>query len=103
MTLLTADKQTLVQAIHDIVAEMPLGQTAQLYEFALFLQTRPHAWAMPIEGEDDVEADEAIWAAQFAETDEDKLAALVTAVEAEIQEGQVWPMFDEHGEFIERV
>lgn len=56
-----------------------------------------------MESEVAIAADEAVWAAQFAATDEDKLAALVTAVEAEIQEGQVWPMFDECGEFIERV
>ncbi|MBO9370460.1 MAG: hypothetical protein J7575_05145 [Chloroflexi bacterium] len=45
--------------------------------------------------------DEAIWDAQFAATDDDKLAALVAAVEMEISEGKALPMFDEHGRFIE--
>ena len=44
---------------------------------------------------------EALWDAQFAATDDDKLAALVALVEAEINEGKPLPMFDERGEFIE--
>jgi hypothetical protein len=35
---------------------------------------------------EEIAADEAIWDAQFAETDDDKLAALVAAVEAEMNE-----------------
>ena len=39
---------------------------------------------------------------QFSATDDDALAALVAAVEGEINEGKILPMFDEHGEFLER-
>jgi hypothetical protein len=70
----------------------------QLYQFALFLKTHP----LPTEETfEEIVTDEAIWETQFAATDDDKLAALVAAVEAEIGEGKVLPMFDEHGAFIE--
>jgi len=84
-----------IKAIAKVAATMPLARTVQLYEFALFLKTHP----LP-SGEtfDDVAADEALWNAQFAATDDDKLAA---SVEAEINEGGTLPMFDERGEFIE--
>jgi hypothetical protein len=36
-------------------------------------------------------------------TADDKLAALVAAVESDINEGIVLSMFDEHGEFIEHL
>ena len=52
---------------------------------------------------EEIAADEALWDAQFAATDNGKLAALVAAVEAEINEGKTLPMFDEHGEFIEHL
>ena len=48
-----------------------------------------------------IAADEALWDAQFAATDDGKLAALAASVEAEINEGKTLPMFDERGEFIE--
>ena len=70
----------------------------QLYEFALFLKTNP----LPTEETfEQIVADEAIWDAQFAATPDEKLAALVASVEAEINSGNTLPMFDEHGEFIE--
>jgi len=88
----------LTKAIADIAATLPLARTVQLYQFALFLKTHP----LPTEETfEETAADEAIWDTQFAATDHDKLAALVAAVEAEIDEGKVMPMFDEHGEFIE--
>ncbi len=89
----------LVKAISGIAAALPTPRTMQLYEFALFLNTHP------LPGEeflDDIAADEAIWDAQFASTDDHKLAALISAVEIEIGEGRVFPMFDEQGEFIDR-
>jgi len=90
----------LIKAITDIAATMPLARTVQLYQFALFLKTHP----LPTEETfEETAADEAIWDAQFAATDDDKLAGLVAAVEAEMNEGKVLPMFDEHGEFIEHV
>lgn len=55
----------------------------------------------PKELYEEIAADEALWDAQFAETDDGKLAALVAAVEAEINSGKTLPMFDDHGEFIE--
>ena len=77
---------------------MPLARTLQLYEFALFLKSHP----LPAEETfEEIAADEARWDAQFAATNDDRLAALVASVEAEINEGQTLPMFDEHGEFIE--
>lgn len=89
----------LVKAISDIAAAMPLARTVQLYQFALFLKTHP----LPTEETfEEVAADEALWDAQFATTDDDKLAALIVAVETEINEGNTLPMFDEHGEFIEQ-
>ena len=70
----------------------------QLNEFALFLKSHP----LPAEETfEEVAADEALWDAQFAATADDKLAALVTSVEAEINKGKTLPMFDERGEFIE--
>lgn len=89
----------LVKAISEIAAPMPLARTVQLYEFALFLKSHP----LPAEETfEEVVADEALWDAQFAATDDDKLAALVASVEAELNEGKTVPMFNEHGEFVER-
>ncbi len=88
----------LIKAIANIAATMPLARTVQLYQFALFLKTHP----LPTEETfEEIVTDEAIWETQFAATDDDKLAALVAAVEAEIGEGKVLPMFDKHGAFIE--
>jgi len=89
----------LVKAISDIAAAMPLARTVQLYQFALFLKTHP----LPTEETfEEIAVDEARWDEQFAATDDNKLAALAAAVEAEISGGKTLPMFDEHGEFIER-
>lgn len=88
----------LVKAIADIATTMPLARTVQLYQFALFLKAHP----LPTEETfEEIAADEALWDTQFAATDDDKLAALITAVETEINEGKTLPMFDERGEFIE--
>ena len=88
----------LVKAITEIARAMPLARTLQLYEFALFLKSHP----LPTEETfEEVAADEALWDTQFAATADDKLAALVASVEAEINEGKTLPMFDERGEFIE--
>lgn len=88
----------LVKAIADIATTMPLARTVQLYQFALFLKAHP----LPTEETfEEIAADEALWDTQFAATDDDKLAALAAAVEAEINEGKTTPMFDEHGEFVE--
>jgi len=87
-----------VKAISELAAEMPVFRVAQLYEFALFLQSRPLPEEETLE---DILADEALWDAQFAATDDAKLAELVAAVEAEIDEGKTTPMFDSHGNFQE--
>jgi hypothetical protein len=87
-----------VKAITDIATTMPLVRTVQLYQFALFLKTNP----LPTEETfEEIAADEAQWDTQFAATADEKLAALVATVEAEINEGKTLPMFDEHGEFVE--
>jgi len=88
----------LVKAITEIAAAMPLARTVQLYEFALFLKSHPLPAEETFEA---IAADEALWDAQFAATDDDRLAALVASVEAEINAGETLPMFDERGEFIE--
>ena len=89
----------LVKAIAEIAAAMPMTRTAQLYEFALFLESHPLPAEETLEA---IAADEAQWNAQFAATDDDKLAYIVASVEAEINAGKTSPMFDECGEFIER-
>jgi len=89
----------LVKAITEIAASIPLVRRVQLYEFALFLESHPLPAEETLEA---VAADEALWDKQFAATDDDKLARLIASVEAEISENKTQPMFDEHGEFIER-
>lgn len=87
-----------IKAIAEIAASMPPARTVQLYEFALFLKSHP----LPSEETfEEIVADEAIWDAQFSATADDKLAALIASVEADINEGKTLPMFDERGEFIE--
>jgi len=86
-----------VKAITEIATAMPLPRTVQLYEFALFLKTHP----LPVEETfEEIAEDEALWDAQFAATKDEKLAALMESVEAEINAGKTLPMFDERGEFI---
>ncbi|NUO82478.1 hypothetical protein HUU05_20580 [candidate division KSB1 bacterium] len=48
---------------------------------------------------EEIAADEKLWEEQFAATSDEKLAALVASVEAEIEAGQTLPMFDERGKF----
>jgi AraC-like DNA-binding protein len=92
------EQQELIKAITRVAETMPPIRVRQLYEFALFLQTHP----LPTEETlADIEADEAVWEAQFAATDTDKLARLVASVEKEIAESGTLPMFDERGEFVE--
>lgn len=89
-----------IKAISEIAAAMPLARIVQLYEFALFLKTNP----LPTEETfEQIVADEAEWDAQFAATSDEKLEALVAAVDAEIDSGKTMAMFDERGEFIERL
>ena len=88
----------LVKAINDIATAIPLARAVQLYQFALFLKTHP----LPNEEIfEEIATDEALWEEQFEATDNGKLAALVAAVETEINEGKTLPMFDEYGEFLE--
>ncbi len=98
VTKIQQTQADLVKAIADIATTMPLARTMQLYQFARFLQTHP----LPIEETfEEIAVDEALWDTQFAATSDDKLAALIAAVETEINAGKTLPMFDEHGEFIE--
>jgi hypothetical protein len=89
----------LVKAIAEIARSMPWARTAQLYEFALFLESHPLPAEETLEA---IAADEAQWDAQFSATDDRKLSKLVAYVEAEINAGKTSPMFDENGKFIER-
>ena len=97
---MSAQAQTdYVRAIAEIAAAMPLARTVQLYEFALFLKSHP------LPAEETFEAiaeDEALWDAQFAATDDHKLAALAESVESELDAGGTLSMFDERGKFVER-
>lgn len=87
-----------MNAITEIAQAMPLARILQLYEFAIFLKSHP----LPTEETfEDLAADEALWDSQFAATADDKLAALVASIEAEINEGKTLPMFDAPGKFIE--
>lgn len=79
-----------VKAISELAAEMLVFRAAQLYEFALFLKSPPLPDEETLE---DILADEALWDAQFAATDDAKLAELVAAVEAEIAEGNTTSTF----------
>ncbi len=88
----------LVKEISEIAAAIPLTRRIQLYEFALFLESHPLPTEETLEA---IAADEAQWDAQFEATDDNKLAKLISSVEAEISENKTQPMFDEHGEFIE--
>jgi hypothetical protein len=96
---MTTHSQTeMVAAIAEVATTMPLTRTAQLYEFALFLQSRS------LTTDDDaaeIAADEALWDAQIAATDDVKLAALLASVEAEIVADEMLPMFDARGDFVE--
>ncbi|HRJ44055.1 MAG TPA: hypothetical protein PL105_19350, partial [Caldilineaceae bacterium] len=75
------EQTNLVQAISDIAAAMPITRTIQLYEFARFLESHP----LPMEETlEEIAADETLWESQFAATEDDKLAELIAAVEAEI-------------------
>ena len=68
----------LAKAIAEIAATMPLARTVQLYQFALFLKTHPFPAEERLE---EIIADEALWDAQFAATDRDKLAAVEDAAD----------------------
>ena len=90
----------LAKAIAEIAVVMPLARTVQLYEFALFLQSHP----LPAEETfEEIAADEKLRDEQFAATSDEKLAALVALVEAEIDDGQTQPRFDERGKLIQHI
>lgn len=98
MTIKIQPKTDYVKAITEIATAIPLARTVQLYEFALFLKSHP----LPAEETfEEIAADEALWDTQFAATDDDKLTALVAAIEKEIDAGETVPMFDQNGNFIE--
>lgn len=95
----TEAQTDFVKAIAEIAASIPLLRRKQLYEYALFLESHP------LPAEETLEAiaeDEAHWDRQFAVTDDDKLAALIASVEAEINKDKPQPMFDDDGKFVER-
>lgn len=84
------------QAIEAIIAAMPAERKAQLYEYALFLQSREVA----DESRALIEADEALWEAQFAATPDRVFDALLAEARAEVEAGLTQPMFGLHGEFL---
>jgi len=95
----TEAQTDFVKAIAEIAASIPLLRRKQLYEYALFLESNP----LPVEETlEAIAEDEAQWEQKFAGTDDDKLAALIASVEAEINKEKPQPMFDDDGEFVER-
>ncbi|MBI5650207.1 MAG: hypothetical protein HZC40_07165 [Chloroflexi bacterium] len=97
---MTAQTRTdYLKALDEIVAMMSPARLVQLYEFALFLKEHPLPFDETLA---QIAQDEAVWDAQFAATDDAKLAELVASVEQEINGGKTLPMFNERGEFVER-
>ncbi len=81
------------KAIAELMEAMPPARRMQLYEFALFLNSRP--WPAE-ETPEAVALDESEWEAQFNATDDARLAALVASIEEDINTGPTWPMFNKH-------
>lgn len=95
------------QEIARILNDLPLREVAQVYEYALALQTQSGAQAVAIEEDDDwlnvseeaLLAEDKLWDQFFARNAE-MFDALAEAAEEEIRLGLTQPMFDENGEFI---
>jgi len=91
--------QDIVKNIARIAAEMPRDRALRLYEFAIFLESHP------LPGENiswNESEDDQLWDELFASTNDAQLESLMESVEAEIEQGDTFSMFDEAGNFIER-
>jgi uncharacterized protein (DUF2147 family) len=85
----------VVKAITKLAEDMPPLRKVQLYEYALFLKSRE-------ESAEDIQADEALWDAQFAATSDEAWAKMIEQVRTDIREGKTQSMFGDKGEFVER-
>ena len=86
------------EAVASLMSQLTRTRQAQVYEFVLFLLGRH---ALEEEIPETIEADEAIWNAQFSTTSLSKIDELIAGVEADIEAGRTKPMFDAKGDFIE--
>jgi len=101
MNARTPSQTDYTQAIAAILATMPDERRMQVYEYALFLQLRSHQAG---ETKVQIEADESWWEAQFAATDDKKLAAFIAAAVADgettgiaIKDGKLIPIAADDG------
>jgi hypothetical protein len=100
--------QDYVQAIITLVGQMPLERTVQIYEFARFLHSQP-TYPPPIilddedwlnDSEEEMEAEDALWAESMVRHQEQFLALSATA-RAEIAAQTTKPLFNDNGAFAE--
>jgi len=94
------------QQVVDLVMTLPSDRLVSVYDFALFVQSRPLELALALDPDDDwlndteeqLQAEDALWEATYARH-RDQFAALAEAAQAEIAAGVTQPMCDEHGKF----
>jgi len=86
------------EAVALLMSKLTRSRQAQVYEFVLFLLGRSSAEE---ETHEMIDADEALWDAQFAATSLSKIDELIAGVDADIATGRTKPLFDAKGEFID--
>lgn len=94
MTVQTlSEESTYEQTLLSIVRTLPTERLRQVVQFARFLQVQTLDEFALVEEEspEDIAADEALWDAQFAAT-QDGLAKMAEKVRAEIRAGKSKPM-----------
>ncbi len=79
--------------VHNLIETLPAERLQSVYDFVLFLKTRPLLAEEDIFGESEaeIEADEARWEEKFAAT-RDKLLLLAEEATAEYHAGKTKPM-----------
>lgn len=96
------------QEIARILDDLSLREVAQVYEYAVALQTQSGAHTVATEEDDDdwlnvseeeLLAEDKLWD-EFFTRNAEMFDALAEAAEEEIRLGLTQPMFDENGEFI---
>jgi hypothetical protein len=92
-TQTVAEGSIYEQALFSIIRTLPVEQVQQILEFARFIQTQTLEDFALVDEEtiEEIAADEALWDAQFAET-QDELHRMADVVRAQIKAGQVKPM-----------
>lgn len=92
----SAYEQELLHIVHNL----PVERMAQIIDFARYIRTQANDDFLSLddESEEDILADEALWDAQFAAT-QDGLSRMAERVRAEIQAGRTQKIkFSKHGE-----